>query len=467
MRASSSRRGNILITVMIFTAVISIGLTSYVRLTTTTYQMAQRASLENAALTLAESGLERGVATLNSIPTLGPLSAFSGWLTSANGNATTTLSSFDLGGGTIGTVKVSVTGWNLSTIIPTVVSKATVTQANGMGVTRYLQTQLVQLTPFVGLLSTGNISFGLPAVSFSTWNSLPNGLTGSAVPFSLNGASANSCFVGTVGGGSVTYGNSRFFGFLWALFRHSSMPSLGSFTVFSSTGGNLGANKCVTQPAIITVPALPTAYMTINNAITSSTTFPRSGDQVAADGTYYYYFARGAVISLPWSGTLKIAQNTKCVFYMTNHDALRAIEINGFSQFVIDTGAALTVYTNGHLRCLGWWGFINNNNHSPSFVVYGVHPTPGGQIFEWSGNGNFVGAVHAPNADVTWSGSGRWTGALVGRNISFPSSIGFAYDSGMLQLVAIPGLNTLWGLGNWQEYTTDAQRTTVAGLLNL
>jgi hypothetical protein len=205
----------------------------------------------------------------------------------------------------------------------------------------------------------------------------------------------------------------------------------------------------------------------VSNAITTSTTFPRAGDQAAADGAYYYYFARSAVISLVSSGTVKISPNTKCVFYLTNHDALRAIEINGFAQFVIDTGASLTVYTNGHLRCLGWWGFINNNNHSPSFVVYGVHPTPGAQIFEWFGWGNFVGAVHAPNADVWWYGAGRWSGALVGRNISFPSSAGFAYDSGMLQLLSVPGLNSLWGIGNWQEYTTEAQRTSIAGLLNI
>jgi hypothetical protein len=467
MNPTFNRRGNLLITVMIFTAVIAIGLTNYVRLATNNYQLAQRAFVENAALALAESGLDRGVATLNKIPALGLLNAFSGWTTNLDGNATVTLDTFDLGGGTTGVVKVCVTGWNLSTISPSVVSKATVTQANGIGVTRYFQTQLTQLTPFVGLLSTGNISFGLPSISFSTWNSCPNGLSGAKVAFSTAYTTANTCFVGTVGGGTVSYGNYWLGGSMWSRFRRHVGVSSGGFTLFSSAGGNFGANRCVTQPAVISVPAVPTTFMSIGTAITSSTTFPRAGDVAAADGAYYYVFARAAVISLPYDGQFKIAANTKCVFYMTAHVAVRAIDVNGFGSLLIDTGASLTVYTNGHLRCLGWWGLINRNNHAPSFTVYGVHPTVGAQTFEWFGWGNFVGAVHAPNANVSWNGAGRWTGALVGHNISFPISAGFAYDSGMLQILSVPGIDTLWGAGNWQEYTTQTDRVSVAGLLNL
>ncbi len=464
-------RGGVLMTVLIFTSVIAVSLTSYVRLATNAYQAAQRNFLETAAASLAEIGLEHALSAFNHIDDLGQLLAFTTWTTNTNGTATLTLDAFDLGGGVTGVVKIYVNGWNQGILFPQVIAKATLTQPNGPGITRYLQVSLRRRTPFVGLVATGNLKVNTLLSYFAAWNSLPNGFAQPAVGYSTASALPN-CFIGVVGGGTASFNNALIFGTI-ANDTTIAKVTHGGASVLASTLGGSGWNNALysdslaISPTVPIAPTLPAIYNPVATAIKDTTTFPRTGDRAAADGSYYYDFAAGAGISLSSLGEhIKISAGKNCVLRMQNHAGTDAIKTSGFAGVTIENNGTLKIYTNGNIDCTGLAGVSNANNSSTSFILYGTNPAVGGQTFEFTGIGAFIGSVNAPNADLTWTGVNLWMGSVVAHNITFSLAGGFIYDTAMAQVVNTTGTGNAWGIGQWSELTTSTQRGLVAGLLN-
>lgn len=471
MHSRKRQRGGVLMTVLIFTAVIGVSLTSYVRLATNAYQAAQRNFLENAAGSLAEIGLEQALSSFNRIDDLGQALAFTSWVTNAVGTATRTLDPISLGNGITGNVKIYINGWNQGILYPQVIAKATITPPNGPGITRYVQVALRRRTPFIGLLATGNLKVNTFVSYFAAWNSLPNGFTGSSVGYS-SASALPECFIGVVGGGTASFSNAFIFGRLAndsdvSKITHSGASVLASVLGGSNWDDSLYSNTLTVQPQVPVAPALPLVYNSITSPITASTTFPRATDLPAADGRYHYQFLNAARINLSSFGSrVNIDSGKNCVFYLQDHSGVDAIKISGFAGFTIENNGTLMVYTNGNISCTGFTGVSNANNSSTSFVIYGTNPTVGAQDFEFFGIGAFVGSVNAPNADLKWTGLNLWMGSVVAHDITFTLAGGFIYDTAMAQLVNTTGTGNAWGVGQWQELTTSAQRGLVAGLLN-
>src|SRR6188508_15451 len=68
MKTSSpfrSERGSLLIVAMLLSAIIAIALTSYLRLTRSSLTISNRALYNNAAMNLAENGLEEAMYSIN------------------------------------------------------------------------------------------------------------------------------------------------------------------------------------------------------------------------------------------------------------------------------------------------------------------------------------------------------------------------------------------------------------------
>ncbi len=467
MKPRWRQRGSVMITVLIFAAVISVALTSYVKLATNAYQLAQRAYLDTAVFSLTETGLEQGFSAFSQVGTVGSTAAFADWTTNADGTATLSLGSFDLGNGVAGSVKVYATGWNGTVLTPTIVARATITPLNGPGLTRYASVNLKKQTPFVGLLSTGNLTVNTLYSKFSAWNSLPNGAGGLSVPYS-DSIAIPACYIGIVGGGSATFQNANIYGEIESDSGAANIQHGGMSTLSNNVGGNGWDNKLIAsnvsmKPTVPVVPALPVTYNVVSSAITQSTTFPRSGDLAAVDGSYHYNFTNGANINLnAFGGKIAVAAGKKCVFYMQGGSGSNVINIGLFAGFSIGSGGSLAIYTDGNINCTGLTGFSNANNSSTSFIVYGTNPTVGGQSINVFGLSAMIGSIDAPNADVSWTGLNFWLGSVIAHNITFSLAGGFIYDTAMAQVVN--GNASVWGVSQWAELTSDTQRAAVAGL---
>src|SRR5437899_10685628 len=100
-----NERGSLLIVALVFAAAIALMLTTYIKMSTTALNLAERAFCENQAMNLTESGLEMAMAAINANSWPSP------WAISG-ADASATFSSFTLPQGATGRVQVWVNNYS-------------------------------------------------------------------------------------------------------------------------------------------------------------------------------------------------------------------------------------------------------------------------------------------------------------------------------------------------------------------
>lgn len=119
-------RGSLLISAMLISAVVGLGLAASIKLSFNSLRLAQRTFYLNDAANLAEAGLEEAVHCFRLVESgTATGTAWQHWEI-AGSNATRTLPSFDRSQSAVGVVKVFVLGYN-STTAATVYAQATIT----------------------------------------------------------------------------------------------------------------------------------------------------------------------------------------------------------------------------------------------------------------------------------------------------------------------------------------------------
>src|SRR5215212_6597478 len=140
MRSFTSNKGSVLIVALIFSAIIAIALTSYLKLSISAVKLANRSFYLNAAHNLADSGLERALWTLNddivhSLPTnwtyYGDFAGRAGFSSEYQGTFPSSSTYYTLSGGAKGQVKVWVGDYVALSDRYHAVAKATITLGDG------------------------------------------------------------------------------------------------------------------------------------------------------------------------------------------------------------------------------------------------------------------------------------------------------------------------------------------------
>ncbi len=121
-----------------------------------------------------------------------------------------------------------------------------------------------------------------------------------------------------------------------------------------------------------------------------------------------------------------------------------SISITGNGQVIIPNNAAVTIYVSGNID-IGGNGIANNSKLPPNLVIYGTQAT---SIVKIHGNGDFYGAVYAPDADLSVYGNGAVFGSLTGKTAKINGNGGFHYDENLGNLGG-----TLMGFSrySWRE----------------
>ena len=176
-----------------------------------------------------------------------------------------------------------------------------------------------------------------PGVTFivDSWNSDPDN-SPPLLPFLLHRRQQRHRRLAATANGALSIGNGEILGYArtggGTLGRnHAGLVHALGTTVHNP--GRVSTDFSATFPGV-TVPTLAaTSTNSITSSITTTNTFPRTGDVAASDGIYYYNFSGTAVINLAGGGmTLTIAN--KCVFLLTNHATIPAISTSGNASFV-------------------------------------------------------------------------------------------------------------------------------------
>lgn len=146
--------------------------------------------------------------------------------------------------------------------------------------------------------------------------------------------------------------------------------------------------------------------------------------------------------------------STKSVMLITNHVRLLVtgnITVKGTIE--IAENSSLVLYMQGASADIGGNGVINRTGSALDFFYYGL---PTHTSLKIAGNGGFIGAIYAPDADFTLGGGGNNTedfiGASVTKTVTMNGHFNFHYD----EALANAGLSRGFIVDSWNELVPSA-----------
>jgi hypothetical protein len=468
MSSRARNRASVLIVAMIFSAIIAVSLGSYIQVGQTNLRVANRAFYQNAALNLAESGLEYAMWSVNQQATGGG-NAWTGW-TLSGGNATRTFTNFTLDQNATGSVRVLVQNYTLASA-PRLLARATITPQPGPPLEKWIEVRVTRRSLFAnGLVARDTITFSGSNTMVDSYDSRLGDYNAD-----LGGGNFNRYARGSAGSLSVTtgafsLGNGDIYGYVsigTSDYSGLSMGPNGRVGDFGAAVGSIDYSHVTTDfSADFDPPVTPTPPSVYNLGGIGSTALPRTGDTPAADGNYYYNVT-GISLSGGPGNKLQIRNHPDTsdpsdVVIMVTGTAGNVVSVTGNASFQIDAGNTLNLYASGNISIAGRG--VANANHPAAFMLWGTKTTAD-QSLSVSGNGQLNGVVYAPNADVSMNGggsSGAVRGAIVANNITITGNSSFAYDEALADM----NDSNPFGLVDWEEITTAADRASRLALVN-
>lgn len=444
----SSQRGSVLIVALLLSAVVAIGIGSYLTLSTSSLRLSNRSFYNTAAINLAETGVEEAVWCFNQATAgVAVATAWTGWTLSGN-YAKRTYTDFALNNNVTASVRVLVEHYNPSASQqPKVFAEATVSlPTESRTITKTVEVNLRRRSRFaMGLVAKNQIRFNGNAASVDSWNSLyddAGNLRASPVAYSSTYKKDNGSVGSTsVAVGSVAINNADIWGF----------ASVGSST---TTGLSVGTNGIVgpfgSPSGYVDTTRVATDF-TANFALdtnpTTGTTLTSVGATLGTTGTTNTYRFSGQINS-----SLTIRGDVTLI--LTASAGVDAIKMTGGDTLTIEAGSSLVIYSAANLK-FGGNGVVNLNSQATSLQIYGTATTS--QDIDLGGGSQFVGVVYAPNADVTIGGNPDVMGSIVANNITVQGSAKFHYDESLANW----GGTNPFGIVKWREILTQSERSSV------
>ena len=476
LSATPRERGSLLIVAMILCAVIGISLASYIQLGRTTLTISNRALYNNAAMNLAENGLEEAMHAINK-RVADSTYAWPGWSTDSSSAwiQLPTSGTYTFDQNTSGIVRVHVS--NYLGNAPTAVARATVTLGGSSGKTieKWVQIQLRKTSKFAnGLVAKQSITFKGNNASVDSWNSDPDKNSATpAVPYSL----AVRHDLGTVGSISVSVDaisiqNADIWGYASTGGTPPTVGPNGLVGPFGTPAGTINPSNVSTDftANFDPITSFPPAGTTIAGGITNTLNLPRLGDtSVMVDGTPTYCYTTSEIsfnnksLNIQKLNAGDPAPNV--IITLTN--PLTSVNVGGGSgELNIQAGATLQLYAPGDVKIAGN-GVLNGGNTAAtanqpsSFQIWGTKTT-GAQAIDIKGNGVLSGVVYAPQGAVKVNGNGDVMGSVVANDITLTGNALFHYDESLADF----GGNNPFRVSVWKELTTSADRSAKAALVN-
>ncbi|MBL9189741.1 MAG: hypothetical protein JNK23_19830 [Opitutaceae bacterium] len=474
--ASRKDRGSLLIVAMLLCAIIGISLVSYMQLGKTNLSISNRAFYNNAAMNLAENGLEEAMYSINKKIADSSYSWTSNGWTAVNSGADArrvlpTSGTYTFDQNATGTVRVYVYGYQGTA--PKAVARSTITLGGSASrpIEKWVEVQLRKTSKFSnGLVAKQSITFAGNNASVDSWNSDPdNNSATAAIPYSA-GVKNDKGSVGSISVAvdAILVQNADIWGYAST---GSAVPNVGSNGLigpFGTPSGTTDMSRVSTDFTsnfdAVTAPTT-TAYSL--GSITSSLSLPRTGDVAAADGKYYYTAPQ---INFN-NATFAVAKlnlgdpSPKVVLTLTS--TTTSIDIGGGSGALnLQTGATLEIYAPGDIKIAGN-GIMNGgttagtSNQPINLQIWGTK-TSGVQDVQIAGNGVLSAVVYAPQASLKINGNGDVMGSFVANDIRVVGNAAFHYDESLGNF----GGGNPYRVSGWKELTTAAARAAYSSVLN-
>jgi Putative Ice-binding-like adhesive domain len=229
---------------------------------------------------------------------------------------------------------------------------------------------------------------------------------------------------------------------------------MGRLSTGPGGGISIGPNGSVGSKAWVTAmtPGIESGYsaddmnvgfMDVQRPFTGGAFTPTSGVFNGQNYTYVLNSGNYQLMTLSMSGSQKMVVTGNAVLYVPGN-----INLSGKAFIEVAPGANLKLYVGGTTASISGNGIVNNNTMADSFTYFGL---PSNQSLNLSGNGQFTGAIYAPNADLTLNGGGNNTvdfiGASVVKSVLFNGHFNFHYDEALGNF----GPTTSYTIVSWNE----------------
>ncbi|MFH1497595.1 MAG: hypothetical protein ABII82_07190, partial [Verrucomicrobiota bacterium] len=421
VRSNHTRRGSALLTVLIFTTVIAIVLASQLSLSRGATRLSNRGFYSNAALGLAETGLEHAMWALTGALN-GNAEAWTGW-TFDGDDATRKFADFAYGPAATGEVNVRVTGYAGAT--PRIVAKSLITLGDGSGtIEKWLKlTVASSATPAsppdrsrsifaYGLLARESI-YANGGAWLDSWQSDPdNDPATPPVPWS-NGVARDNARVAvqaTTNGalwidgadvyGTAAVGSSNNNGLKMKLWDGQIGPRgtswSGSYrvapgalsvdfaatyqTVNEPTGATVRAPYVLPRSELLQVSNqwsswFQNIYVSQDSIGTTGGTTVLQMDKLTVEGAATLTIKGDVTLFLPPAGA-------------------ETIKVAGSGKVLLENGATLTIYTPGNITVSGA-GIANSGAPADVQIWSTRNGAPGTQTISLQGSGTLNAVVYA------------------------------------------------------------------------
>lgn len=462
--SSGSDRGSVLLTALIFVAILGVTLVPLLNLSRTTMQLSHRAVYRAAAHDLAEAGLEEGLWALNQANS-GNASAWSGW-TISGGHAKRKFTGFSYANGVTG--EVNVMAENYAGSPPAIIARSKLTIPGGPPLERWLRIGTSTRSLFAyGLLARDSITMS-GGGWVDSWKSDPdNNPATPPIPWSAGVALDNGALA-TVSTAtpSISIGSADVYGKVavgaatnaglaisWGgQVGPRGMPISGSYNLASGalTTGFTASFETVTAPT--------------GAAVTSAYTLPRN-----VSGPPYYISAEsigtdGASTTLQLDqvrvGGAAVLTIRGDVTMVLPPSLIQTLIVEGSGRILLAPGATLKIYTPGNITVSG--AGITNASAPASLQIWSTRNGSMGQTISLQGSGALNGVIYAPDAQLTLPGSTDFAGAAVVYSAQLTGSGAFHFDESLKNFGSGGSLT----ISDYQELDTPADRASYATALN-
>lgn len=442
--APRDNRAAVLIVALLVSALVALGLASYLNLNLSSSRLSKRTFNGNAALNLAEAGTEEAVWSFNRA-SADPTEAWSAW-TKNGGPAWQKFTGFEFGGRSTGWVKVYVDNHLPGpSSRPKIIAQAAVESPADTPVTKMVEVTLRRRSTFANaLVAKESIVFSGSNTSVDAWDSDPdtNPIT-PPVPYDLSIRSdRGSIATSAVANHAMLINSAHIWGYVAT---GGAQPDVGS------SGSIRGADT----PVGVAID--PRRVATDFNADFPPATAPTDGvflttipPVLGTAGTATKW--RAAQLVLNGNDSLTIVGDVTLV--LTQAAGADAVRITGNASLNVAAGSSLTLYVEGGVLIAGN-GLSNANVQPITCQLWGTSTTSAGQSIQIVGNGALRCVIYAPHGDVFMNGNGHMMGSIVARSIRFTGNAAFHYDETLGR-----GTGTEpFSIAKWRELTSGAEQS--------
>lgn len=405
----SDEKGMALITVVAFTAVLYVSMTSYFMLVQSNMKMVRSVENKAKAWALADAGLEEAAWQINYRSAA--FAAEDGW--SGSSEKTKTVAAFsDHSGAVLGGYTITVAGW--SGVTPTVTVVSGLTGAAGSGTSATVKAQFRS----VALFSKAVQSLNAITMSGNAYTDSYDSSVGAYGGANVNdegdiATNAGSSGAVTLSGNATVNGDA-------ATGPGGTVTTIGNAEVTGDTSAD--ADNTFDDPVV------PSSLTGLASSVSITTTRTLNG------GSYKYP-------SISLSGNNVLTINGDVEIYLTGSGA-SSLSTSGNGRIVINSGSTLKIYADRNISISGN-GIVNNNNTqgASTLQIYGTSTAASVSI---SGNGALIGVVNAPSAAVTVSGNGGVYGSVIARQFTMSGNGGIHYDEALAESGLSSGSRLKW-----------------------